>query len=451
MLKQAFDRDELQQYVSAVRDNLGTAKLKSSVDGAAAVVGADGDPADALRSQITDLTGHVLPSAQRTATPVPYFSRDPVHSLLQTSIEENLRKQGVSEQPGLLDKIVHGITGLLHPRQFGPTDPNWVIDVARSMLDRLADGNHPFNPVPARHEIEDTARIVIVGDWGTGVPRAREVAKYMAEEVSDAIAAGRQVHVIHLGDVYYSGTPKEVDRRVLAHGLWPVTTRQASDRVTSWSLNGNHDMYGGGYGYYDRLLADPRFAHQRAGDGTTSFFTLVAPSWEFVALDTAWDPDVLAQGHVGVLQDPQAEFAAKAAAQAREANRKLVLLSHHQLVSVYDPEDIGTVLPQKLAPVLKGGVNAWIWGHEHRCMGFEPVDGVKFARCIGHGGVPVRMDHAPNDPIKAPGMWEERGFVEQGGDRWQRFGFAVLDLTTERAEVRYRTELGVQTRTETIS
>ena len=32
--------------------------------------------------------------------------------------------------------------------------------------------------------------------------------------------------------------------------------------------------------------------------------------------------------------------------------RKLVLFSHHQLVSVYDQPDLGRTLPGKLAPVL---------------------------------------------------------------------------------------------------
>ena len=47
----------------------------------------------------------------------------------------------------------------------------------------------------------------------------------MAEEVADALAHGREAHVIHLGDVYYSGLPSEVQQHVLA--CWPVTPEQA--------------------------------------------------------------------------------------------------------------------------------------------------------------------------------------------------------------------------------
>ncbi len=457
MLKQAFDRGELQRYVSAVREQLDTPKLHDAVTKAAPVVGGDGDPARALSSRIPDVTGDLASSGGRTNARVPYLARDPIHSLLQSTIEEKMRADGVKdaepEHRGPLGTIVHTVESLLHPGRFSPDDPDWIIDVAGSMLDRLADGNHAFNQAPAEHKIADSARVLIVGDWGTGLPRAKAVAGFIAEEVAEALAAGRQAHVVHLGDVYYSGTPQEVQRHVLDSGLWPVTGEQADAGVTSWSLNGNHDMYGGGYGYFDRLLADPRFKGQRSPDGeTTSFFQLVAPSWQFVALDTAWDPDVLAQGHKGVLQDPQKDFAATACQQARDAGRKLVLLSHHQLVSAYDTDDLGIVLPKKLKPVLDSGqVTAWLWGHEHRCMGFNASGGVKIPRCIGHGGVPVLMEHAVNAPYPPPGLWEERDFLEQGGDHWQRFGFAALDLSSDHIDVRYRNDLGDQTRTETIS
>jgi hypothetical protein len=457
MLKQASDRDQLQQYVVAVRDRLDAPELQGAVAAAAAGADADGDSVASLRSALPNVTGELASSGGRQTKTVPYLSRDPIQSLLQSTVEEKLRQTGVRDQTPVhrdfLRTIVRTIESWLHPTRFGPTDPDWVIDVAKSLLDRLAAGNHPFNPAPARHEIEDTSRIVVVGDWGTGLPRASKVAGLMAEEVAGALADGRQAHVIHLGDVYYSGTPEEVDRHVLAPGLWPVTVDQRRHGVTSWSLNGNHDMYGGGYGYYDRLLADERFSAQRSPDDqTTSCFELVAPSWQFVGLDTSWDPDVLAQGHQGVLQDPQAEITRKAAAEAREAGRKLILLSHHQLVSVYDTDDIGTVLTTKLRPILDGGsVTAWLWGHEHRCMGFEPVSGIDFVRCIGHGGVPVLMEHAADEPIQSPGEWEERAFFERDGDHWQRFGFAVLDLAADRIDVRYRNDLGEETRVETFS
>ena len=451
MRRQAYDRDSVGRYVEAVRQQLGTTALSDSVAQAAAVIPGTGGAADKVSAAMPG-ADQVEPSSGTVAgAAAPYLARDPAVSLVQSAVESALRERGVPDQPpgrpGLWAKIVEIVEGFLHRGNFGPDDPDWITKIAESMLSHLAKGNHPFNPKPAEHAIGAAARLVVVGDWGTGLPRARAVARYMGEEVVDALAKGREAHVIHLGDVYYSGLPEEVQRHVL--DLWPVTTTQARAGVTSWSLNGNHDMYSGGYGYYDTLLADPRFATQHSADGaSTSFFRLTAPGWDFVGLDTSWDTDVLTKGAAAVLEDPQAEYVAQV---ARASDRKLVLLSHHQLATVYDHGDIGPVLTAKLGPVLASGrVTAWWWGHEHRCVGFEATQGVKFPRCIGHGGVPVLQTHTDADKPPAPWAWQPTGYVTSGGQRWATFGFAVFDLDGDRIQARYRDEQGATIRTEVI-
>jgi calcineurin-like phosphoesterase family protein len=451
MRRQAYDRNSVDQYVEAVRQRLPDAALSDSVSQAAAAIPGSGDPVAKVSAALPGAYQADASSGGGVGGAVPYLAREPAVSLVQSSVESALRQRGVPDQPpgrpGLWQKIVQIIEGFLHRGNFGPDDADWVIKIAEAALGHLAKGNHPFNPKPAEHSISGSARLVVVGDWGTGLPRARAVARYMAEEVADALGSGREAHVIHLGDVYYSGLPEEVQRHVLQP--WPVTAAQARAGVTSWSLNGNHDMYSGGYGYYDTLLADPRFAAQHSADGAaTSFFRLTAPGWEFVGLDTSWDTDVLSQGASGVLQDPQGSYVAEV---AKASDRKLVLLSHHQLTTVYDQADIGPVLTAKLGPVLDSGrVTAWWWGHEHRCVGFEATRGVRFPRCIGHGGVPVLQTHTDADKPPAPWAWEPSGYLDSGGQRWALFGFAVFDLDGDRIQARYRDEHGATIRTEVI-
>jgi hypothetical protein len=452
MIEQAYDRDSVRRYVAAVRGVVGSHQLREATAAAAQVIPGAGDPQAKVRAVLPGPdTAGVSPGGAESQI-VPYLSRDPAVSLVQSAVSAALREQGVADRTpldrSLWSSITHTAEALLHPGNFSPGDPDWVVKIAGSTLSHLARGNHPFNPRPAEHAISDSARLVVVGDWGTGLPRARAVASYMAEEVAEALAHGRQAHVVHLGDVYYSGLPSEIRQHVLA--CWPVTPEQARAGVTSWSLNGNHDMYSGGFGYFETLLGDPRFAGQHSADGApTSFFRLAAPSWDFVGLDTSWDPNVMSKGTCGVLEDPQAGFVAE---KARASGRKLVLLSHHQLMSVYEEADLGPVLPAKLGPVLDSGqVAAWWWGHEHRCMGFEPAHGVRFPRCLGNGGVPVLQTYAAGDPVKPPGAWEAAGFLEDaGGDCWARFGFAVLDLDGSQMQVRYRDDLGAEIRREVI-
>jgi hypothetical protein len=461
MIPEAFDRHEIQRYVSALQDKLDDPELQDAAARAAAQLDGNGTPTQKLRAALPDERAGPASDGGEEADSVPFLARDPMVSLLQSSLESKLRKRGVKDDTpihhSLLCEIVHTVESVLHPVKEGPLDDEWVIQVGKSMLERIAEGNHPFNPEPAAHAISDDARVVIVGDWGSGLPRARAVAAVMAEEVADARAHGREAHVIHLGDVYYSGTDEEYSRNVLAPGFWPVSVEQAREGVTSWSLNGNHDMYGGGFGYFGTLLADERFACQHSPDGKpTSFFRLTSPAWELVALDTSWDTDVFSLGATGVLEDPQAAFVAAVADEAAREGRKLMLLSHHQLLSVYDSDcdQVGKTLAAKLAPTLdSGSVTAWLWGHEHRCMGFhaagaDPHGEVQFPRCIGHGGVPVLMDHKPDEPVPPPGAWEERAFLESRGEHWARFGCAILDFAGDRIDVRYRNELGETPRDE---
>jgi len=254
--------------------------------------------------------------------------------------------------------------------------------------------------------------------------------------------------VIHLGDVYYSGLEDEDKRRFL--DLWPVTPEQATTGVTSWSLNGNHDMYGGGFGYFGTVLGDPRFGYQRSPDGKpTSFFRLRSPSWDFVGLDTAWDTDVTSEGQVGVLQDPQGRYVASTAAQS---SRRLVLFSHHQLVSFYSKSDLGPTLPARLGPVLhENRVTAWWWGHEHRAITYEAAGGVRYPRCLGNGGVPVLPDADPPAGSQPAVTWHSTRTVREDGQHRTRFGFAVLDLQPDRIDVAYIDDDGDVPHTETIT
>src|SRR5205814_236051 len=72
------------------------------------------------------------------------------------------------------------------------------------------------------------AKVAVVGDWGTGLPDAAAMVDRIVSDLSpDAL--------IHLGDIYYSGTPDECQAnvaRVLSRLSTPVPT---------FMIPGNHD------------------------------------------------------------------------------------------------------------------------------------------------------------------------------------------------------------------
>jgi len=132
---------------------------------------------------------------------LPYLSRDPAVSLVQSALSGALREQGVADRTpldrSLWSTITHTAEALLHPGTFSPGDPDWVIKIARSMLSHLARGQiTPSIPGPPSTRSATRRGWWWSGIGGTGLPRARAVASYMAEEVADALAHGREAHVI---------------------------------------------------------------------------------------------------------------------------------------------------------------------------------------------------------------------------------------------------------------
>jgi hypothetical protein len=287
---------------------------------------------------------------------------------------------------------------------------------------------------PPSVQVGDDACVLLVGDWGSGLPRAQKVASAMRVHVEHAREAGRDVHVIHLGDVYYSGWDYEYQKRFLPY--WPVQPAEAG-KIGSWCINGNHDMYSGGHAYFDTLLKDSRFAPQRQ----TSFFHLHNKEWQIFGLDTAWDDNGL--------KDPQAQFVSTMLGKHAQ---KAITLSHHQFFSAYEPaDDCGKVLREKLAaPLAAGRIHTAFWGHEHRCVLYDAWQNIKYGRLVGHGGVPVYMTHADDGSYVQPAIYEDRRFLKSGLEYWAYFGFAVLDFAGPKLKVRYVDENGLTVKTETL-
>jgi hypothetical protein len=376
-----------------------------------------------------------------------FIARDPVVSLLQSAIEQYYQEQapdqieeaphtdGTARRGGATIPVAAGRRlrgsrpatrrGRRILDRFSETDPGWVSS-ALAMGLRLFRRRHEFKDAPAAPvRLPDRSRVILVGDWGSGIPRALKVSAQMRTVLDEGLRDQLPQHVIHLGDVYYSGFGWEYEKRVLADGCWPVRTDEAAT-IGSWALNGNHDMYSGGHGYYKVLLCDPRFARQQQ----SSYFSLFNDHWKILGLDSAWKDQRL--------YGDQSKWVAREVAAHKG---KVMLLSHHQLFSSYDSaaDELGVGVE---GPLLDGRLDAWFWGHEHRCMTFREWNGVKHARCIGHGGVPVYMWHDTDDEYPTPGVYEYREFIKKGLERWAMFGFAILDFDGPNLHVRYVDEDG---------
>jgi hypothetical protein len=156
-----------------------------------------------------------------------------------------------------------------------------------------------IDPPAVPQSIPDNARIALFADWGTGL--------YGAPAINQCIEGlDRCDVVLHLGDTYYSGESDEIRDRLV--GNWPNRPAGTINRA----LNGNHEMYSGGKGYFEALS---RFFQQPA-----SCFALQNSNWVLVCLDTAYQDFDLDQKQVAWV---------KSIVNAA-GNRKLILFSHHQ-------------------------------------------------------------------------------------------------------------------------
>lgn len=352
---------------------------------------------------------------------------------------------------------------------FGPNDLDWLSTVVHGLITRI-EGKHPFNPAPAEERIADDARVVLFGDWATGRPRAQALSGRIEAALQEA--NDRQRHLIHLGDVYYSGLADEYVRRFLNY--WPVGEPVApaptdvgeppENAVYSWNLNGNHDMYSGGRGYFTLISGDRTlgaravgFSHQRGA----SFFRLYNDHWQIIGLDTAYVDNDLAPGQQHMLN----EWVTK------NPELKTILLSHHQLGSSREQRHVSRGIFEQTQQIREPSgcseypIAAWFWGHEHRCFHFEPYKGVQVPFCLGNGGVPellspdftllalkddvarvigsvVRLINPVRWKMPPPKVsWKpEMPSVDPQGLRWEQFGHVVLDFDGSHCAGEYRGE-----------
>jgi len=304
--------------------------------------------------------------------------------------------------------------------------PSAVWEWVRHYLAYVFHKKHPFPPHSASlnsaiydlldEDRNETVRIALAGDWGTGTDEAAAVANQMM--------ALKPHFTIHIGDVYYVGDPPEVNENCLGvrnpgnnydPTLWPMGSQG------SFALNGNHEMYANGVGYFVSFL--PRLGLCE-GPGKmlgqqTSFFCLQNSHWRIIAIDTGYNSaGVPILSHIplinripGVggdcrLPDPLIDWLEKVI-QAGQDSHGLILLSHHQYHSGFQ-EDYRKPAQQLWTTGVRRNV-LWFWGHEHRLAGYDLFgrdDLQCFGRCVGHGGMPIDRGapaHTPN-----PVFWDNR-------------------------------------------
>ncbi|GAU82935.1 metallophosphoesterase [Bosea sp. BIWAKO-01] len=285
--------------------------------------------------------------AEKVGAGVLFTAQNREASRLQSAMAERCTKGRQLEAGGLEAKFGEGVWG-----------GDWL-GWLRSLMDHVNKDDWCDIKRPAGSGVAlmpDKARVAVLSDWGTGLYGAPASAASIRRQ-------GGYDLLLHLGDIYYSGTQYEANDRFLR--VWPTDAGKISR-----ALNGNHEMYSGGFAYFDDIL--PAFGQE------ASYFAFRNEHWLLVGLDTAHtDHNV---------DDKQAAWLNSLVRDA--GGRKIVLSSHHQPFSRLDEQ--GPKLQTALSDLLQSkAIAAWYWGHEHDCVIYDrhPSFGL-LGRCVGNGGIP---------------------------------------------------------------
>jgi hypothetical protein len=272
----------------------------------------------------------------------------------------------------------------------------WITSLMNYLLVKYDTNKRaPFNMTPAAAiqlsgAVQGQVKIALVGDWGTG-----QYPTGPAQIIIDQITALKPDYIIHLGDVYYAGTPdlsfsqfpleflppKQEQDNFL--DVWPDATVQAPG--TSFMLNSNHEMYSGANGYYF-ALNDPRFAAQQ----NTSYFALQFGGWTLLGLDSAFfdTSQMFMEGSIGGTQDSTQNDWVQGLNLSAD---KTIVMTHHTGLSASGATE-NTLLCNEINTALGGkDPAAWYWGHIHNGIVYNSptVTGRQtLSRCVGHGAIP---------------------------------------------------------------
>ncbi|MFD2934664.1 metallophosphoesterase family protein [Spirosoma flavum] len=284
--------------------------------------------------------------------------------------------------------VLTGDGTLVSTALYAQVDPGWALSLLDYFLVQLNWINKvAFNPNGQQIQVSNksTLQVALFSDWGTGAYQDGHLSGSPAQLVMQQIKSQAPDMVIHLGDVYYSGT----------YGLFGAKTGEEYTKlVTQWTyqaplgnftLNSNHEMYDGGNGLFNVALNSSITSLFQA-QGNASFFSISFGNWLILGLDSAYYADAKTMYMTGAILDPAQQQLLQ---QAGTSGKKIMILTHHNPIN-----EIGTIQNELWTDVVSHlGKNPdyWYWGHVHNGIVYSEtsVAGRVCCRCVGNGAIPI--------------------------------------------------------------
>lgn len=246
------------------------------------------------------------------------------------------------------------------------------------------EGNGNINYSVIDWKLPSDSKVALIGDWGTGNTDAHEFLRaLLAKEEIDCI--------IHLGDIYYTGTEDECTNYFLN-----VIRQEIGSQVPVFTIPGNHEYYSFGHGFYgliDTINNGIPISNTRQA---ASYFCLRTDNdeYQFLGLDTgyndhsAWDTNFTPPAPA-LKSSNDYKWAID---KIKNFRGKTILLSHHQLFSrtgdmnsdQYGDSYANPHLYKHFSPFFHNKIATWFWGHEHSFALFKNgAFGLNQGRLVG--------------------------------------------------------------------
>lgn len=288
--------------------------------------------------------------------------------------------------------------------KYAAYDQGWFIaflNLAESTIRSLwyNDGTFPTvtPPVlPLSGAASTEVNIALLGDWGTGDATSAAIMQQITNLKPD--------YIVHVGDVYYSGSPLAGDPN---GSYYFAPGEETAHLFTAWppgfagksfTLNSNHEMYSGANGYfYDGLLSQ---GSPFSAQGGSSCWALQYGGWTILGLDSAFMGtviDAFMSGSIGGSGGTQGTWISGLGLDPQ----KVIVLTHHNGFA-WDCSS-GLNLWDEIKGALGGDPYAWYWGHVHYGIVYDqpitipPAPGQNgfttntYARCLGHAALPYGL------------------------------------------------------------
>jgi hypothetical protein len=308
----------------------------------------------------------------------------------------------------IADNLEGSIAGyLLHflEHHFGPIHPFLTYKGPDTGIYSLQTGEQKMKGSQLKHDSHDDSpiRVSLTADFGAGTREAAYVSQLMIKDFNPHFT-------LHGGDVYYVGDMGEVSSNTL--GIPPENTKYGVKfpigSLGGFAMNGNHEMYSRGYGYFDELLPTMGIVNQTTGKPSgqgASYSALENAYWRVIDLDTGYHTysEFTIESDNNTQPLPVIEWLKNEVKIGDSQDvRGIILISHHQYFSAFGKSAPSKATPSQIAALLPANRTIlWLWGHEHRLAFYQQnfnqsgLDINVFGRCVGNGGFPSSVHQQP--------------------------------------------------------